>query len=194
MPRSVLRIKESKQPVSPGKRGDSNWCTYCNRLIQKSIFEQHQRERHNVDLEADKRQKKPKILVEITVSGTRPKKDTKTRSQASTSKKASKPAIRLSQEIRKNRTFRKRKGSRRFSGNSSVPPKLKPQSPPKPHGTICARCERPIPHGELAKHNCNPPKNPVSVRKLSSLPRKQKYVKIKRDFKSRLSDVSGGWY
>lgn len=95
----------------------------------------------------------------------------------------------------KTRTQHVVKRKRNFHGRKrSKFPRLEPQAPRKPQGQTCYRCGNHFPHREFSRHNCNPPKNPVSVRKRSSLPRKQKYGRIKKYFKTKLSDMSGGMY
>jgi hypothetical protein len=61
-------------------------------------------------------------------------------------------------------------------------------------GQVCALCGADLRLGALATHRCNGLTGKVKVRKLSSLPRKQQYVKVKSHFQSKLSDESGGWY
>jgi hypothetical protein len=58
----------------------------------------------------------------------------------------------------------------------------------------CPRCHETVPSGELIRHNCFPAEKPARVKKRSSLPRKQRYVKVKSHFKGKLSDISGGNY
>jgi len=61
-------------------------------------------------------------------------------------------------------------------------------------GKACKLCGEKIPLGRLSNHECKALTKTVKVRKLSSLPRKQRYVKVKSEFREKLSDYSGGWW
>ena len=62
----------------------------------------------------------------------------------------------------------------------------------KPRGQVCKLCAEKMPLGRLSSHKCKALTKTVKVRKLSSLPRKQRYVKLKSEFREKLSDYSGG--
>ena len=64
----------------------------------------------------------------------------------------------------------------------------------KPRGQACRLCGEKMPLGRLSNHECKGLTKTVKVRKLSSLPRKQRYVKVKSEFREKLSDYSGGWW
>ena len=64
----------------------------------------------------------------------------------------------------------------------------------KPRGQACTLCGEKMPLGRLSNHECKALTKTVKVRKLSSLPRKQRYVKVKSGFCEKLSDYSGGWW
>jgi hypothetical protein len=70
-------------------------------------------------------------------------------------------------------------------------------SPNEPQGQPCPKCGDQLQLGALAAHmgKCARPENPVEVREFESLPRKNRgMVKIKSQFKYKLSDESGGNY
>lgn len=64
----------------------------------------------------------------------------------------------------------------------------------KPGGQVCKLCGEKMLLGRLSIHECKALTKAVKVRRLSSLPRKQRYVKLKSAFRVNLSDYSGGWW
>jgi hypothetical protein len=64
----------------------------------------------------------------------------------------------------------------------------------KPKSRLCDACGHKIPFGSLSTHKCEGITQTAGrVRKLSSLPRKQRYVKVRAKFQEKLSERSGGW-
>jgi hypothetical protein len=60
---------------------------------------------------------------------------------------------------------------------------------------LCKACGHKIPPGQFASHKCTGITTTVGrVRKRSTLPGKQRYVKVKSNFTEKLSDHSGGWW
>jgi hypothetical protein len=63
----------------------------------------------------------------------------------------------------------------------------------KAESKLCKACGHNIPPGRFSIHTCQGITATVGrVRKKSSLPRKQRFVKVKSEFQEKLSDYSGG--
>jgi hypothetical protein len=185
----ILRVPLSKQP--PESLKDKEWCHYCQRVVPRGRLDEHKRTKHNEGPGGPaKRTEKANVTKNIS------SKKVKLKANPATVK-----ATRKNKHCAEERELEDWEVVRDWDAIDKLThmtglPQFRPRSKNfmGGKGRICPACHRSIPLGNFATHNCKAITATVPhVRKRSSLPRKNSYVKVKSNFTERRSDWTGGW-
>jgi hypothetical protein len=189
-PTSASRVLRPKR--RPDSRKDAEWCHYCGKHVPKGRLAEHKKAKHNEDesgpatrtgqakATTDIFKKKAHLKASVTPVQRRTNHEHDDRERELEDWEV--PFVKYWDAINKLTHMRGLPQFKRKIKNSVCG-----------EGRVCPACQQSIPSGEFATHTCKAITATVpNVRKSSSLPRKQRYVKVKSGFKAKLSDSSGG--